>query len=153
LFSRQAVVAPYRGGRGLMFRIANERSNQLLEVRATVTLTRWEVIKGVRDRGFHELALERRRVVFFPLHWVVVHPVDEASPLGGVSAEEFAAPEPELFVLLTAVDETFSQTVHTRSSYDHHEIVWGARFKDMYLEGDDPLGVDLRLLHDIEREP
>jgi inward rectifier potassium channel len=152
LFSRQAVIAPYRGGLGLMFRIANERRNQLFEVQATVTLTRWEMIKGVRDRSFHELALERRRVVFFPLHWVVVHPIDEKSPLWGVSAEEFMASEPEVFVLLTGVDETFSQTVHTRSSYDHREIVWGARFKDMYLEQDDPLGVDLRLIHEIERD-
>jgi inward rectifier potassium channel len=152
VFSREAVMAPFRGVTALMFRIANERSNQLVEVTATVTLSWLETVDGTRARRFHELALERKRVVFFPLHWVVVHAIDASSPLHGVTNEQFDARETEIFVLLTAFDETFSQTVHARSSYRHHELAWGARFKDMFIDtGDGRAGIDLRRIHDVER--
>lgn len=149
LFSERAVVAPYRERTALMFRIANERSSQLLDVEATVSLS-WRD-RATGRRRFQELALERRKVVFFPLHWVVVHPIDETSPLWGVTAEQFAASDAEVLILLTAVDEGFSQTVHARSSYKHHEVAWGARFRDMYVtHADGVMAVDMRRLHDIE---
>ena len=36
---------------------------------------------SVTDREFIPLKLERDRVVFFPLAWTIVHPIDETSPL------------------------------------------------------------------------
>jgi inward rectifier potassium channel len=148
LFSREAVVAPYRDGTGLMIRIANERTTQLIEVEATVTLGRWEAGR----RRFYELALERKKVLFFPLHWVIVHPIDEGSPLHGVSEEEFRASDAEMLVLLTAVEEDFGQKVHARSSYKPEEVVFGARFVDVYLKSDDgTLAIDIGRLHQIER--
>jgi len=153
-FSHRAVVAPYRGLSGLMFRIANERHSELLEVTATVNLS-WLPPGGSDDqRQFRELALERKKITFFPLHWVVVHPIDETSPLWGMDREAFLAADVELFVLLTATDETFEQTVHARSSYKGQEIEWGARFRDMYTQHEDgSLGTDLRRLHDTEPAP
>jgi inward rectifier potassium channel len=152
VFSESAVVTPYRGISGLMFRLANERSNQLVNVELVVTLSRLEG-EGARVRRFHALSLERSRVVFFPLHWVVVHPIDETSPLHGVSEQEFAASDAELLILLTAFDETFSQTVHARSSYKPHEVAWGARFAEMFLKDEDgnPVGIDMSRLHAVER--
>lgn len=150
LFSRQAVVAPFKGGTALMFRIANERTNQLLEVSAIVTLNRQE---GGRRR-FYELALERKRITFFPLHWVIVHPIDEASPLARVTEEEFLRSDAEILIALSAVEEDFGQPVHTRSSYLAGDVVWGARFADMYVgTHDGALGVDMRKLHTIEPAP
>jgi inward rectifier potassium channel len=110
LFSDQAVVGPYRQSTGFMFRIANLRQSQLIEVEATVSLSRLERVGTALVRKFYELPLERKRVVFFPLHWVIVHPIDEVSPLYGLDEEAFRASDPEIFILLTAVDETFSQT-------------------------------------------
>lgn len=151
-FSRNAVVAPYQKQTGLMFRIANQRSNQLIEVQVTLTLSRQELVEGKLVRRFHELNLERKRVVFFPLHWVVVHPIDERSPLHGVSEQEFRRSDAELIVLITGTDETFFQTVHARSSYRFDEVVWGVRFADLFIEtADGRPGIDLRRLHDLER--
>ena len=151
VFSRRAVVAPFRDGRALMFRLANERTSQLTEVTATVSLSRLEDSPAGPVRRFHELRLDRSRVVFLPLHWVVVHPIDERSPLDGCSPESFRASEAEVLILLTAMDETFSQTVHVRTSYGADEVVWGARFADMFLRTEDGLvGVDLRRIHDVE---
>jgi inward rectifier potassium channel len=152
LFSDQAVVAPYPGGTALMFRIANARKNQLIDVAVTVSLSWRETVDGREARRFHELALERKKVVFFPLHWVVVHPIDEKSPLSGVSEERFRASDAEVMILLTAIDETFAQTVHARSSYKAQEVVWGARFADMFVpRADGRIAIDMSRLDHIER--
>jgi len=92
--------------------------------------------------------------VAFPLHWVVVHPIDEQSPLHGITAEEFLAADSEVLILLSAMDETFFQTVHVRSSYKPQEIAWGMKFADMFLRTDDGLvGIDMRKIHDLEPAP
>ena len=152
LFSERAVVAPYHGITAFEFRIANQRSSELMDVHATVVLTRMEVIHGSRSRRYHSLKLERDQVMFFPLHWVVVHPITEDSPLATDTAATLAAADAEFLVLLSATDETFSQVVHARSSYKPHEIVWGARFANMFQEpSDGALAADLKRLHEIER--
>jgi inward rectifier potassium channel len=151
VFSRQAVIAPYRNIEGFMFRIANERTNELFEVQATVIFSRLEGETDKRVRRFHTLTLERSKVMFFPLHWVIVHPMDESSPLFGATAEQLLDGEAEFLVLLTAIDETFSQAVHARSSYRAEEVVVGARFSDMFQRDEEGLtGIDLRRIHDLE---
>jgi len=152
VFSSVAVMAPYRGGRGLMFRIANGRPSELIDVRATVTLARFEPnADGRMTRRFHSLALERSQAMFLALQWVIVHPVDEASPLHGLSEADIRASQPELLALITGVDETFSQTVFARSSYAEAEIVWGARFRDIHeTDGKGGVFLNVRRLGEIE---
>jgi inward rectifier potassium channel len=114
-------------------------------------LGRLETINGKETRRFYPLKLERDKVAFLSLHWVIVHPIDERSPLFGVTQEEFEKSDAEFLVLLTAVDETFSQTVHTRTSYKHHEVIWNARFGDMFAEAEDGLmTIDLRRIDEVE---
>jgi inward rectifier potassium channel len=153
LFSRNALIAPYRGGRAFMFRIVNQRSNQLVEVAAKVLLSRRKRDGATSlDREFVSLDLERTSVVFFPLSWTIVHPIDAKSPLRDWTAEELVNCDAEFLILLNGFDETFSQTVHTRSSYKASEVVWGARFSSMFepMEDDGIVRVDIRRLHDIE---
>jgi len=150
IFSRNAVVAPYHGTTALEFRIANARTNQLIDVHATVLLSRMENEEGNQIRRFHQLKLERDQVMFFPLHWVVVHPITESSPLFGISREQFVDQDSEILILLTAFDETFSQTVHSRSSYKGGEVVWGSRFGNIFEDSSNgKVTVDLRKIHDI----
>lgn len=151
LYSDNAVVAPYRGITAFEFRIANERSNQLIEVNVTVTLSRFEMEDGKHVRRFHMLPLERKSVVFFPLNWTIVHPIDESSPLFGVTEQTLNESDAEFLVLLTAVDETFSQTVYSRSSYKDHEVIWGTKFASMFHTIDGRGTVDLHKIHDVEK--
>ena len=153
LFSEKAVLAPYRGMTAFEFRIINERSNQLIEVEAKVMFSRLETHDGKKVRRFDLLPLERSKVAFFPIQWVVVHPIDESSPLRGLSREDLAASNAEFFILLTAIDETFAQTVHARSSYRFDEVVAGAKFADMYRKTGDSTRVDMRRFHEIEDAP
>jgi len=149
-FSSHAVIAPYQNGWALMFRLANMRNHDLTDVHAVVSFARWADENGTRRRRFDQLALERDFIIFMPLHWVVVHPITDTSPLRGLTAESLAGADPEVVCLITADDETFAQTVHARSSYDKTDIVWGARFRDMYLPDADRVTIDLGRLNDFE---
>jgi inward rectifier potassium channel len=153
IYSRNAIVAPYRGINALEFRIANARRNQLIEVQVQAILTKVERIAGATVRKFYDLPLERNRVVFFPLSWTVVHPIDDSSPMAGLTHADLVEADAELLVLLIGTDETVSQTVHSRSSYEAQEIVWGAKFANMLLrsETEGIMGMDLDRIHDIER--
>ena len=153
IFSRMALIAPYRGTTAFMFRIANARSNQIVELNCKVLFARFEDEDGQSIRRFYPLELERDRVVFFPLSWTVVHPVDESSPLYQLTADDLRRSSAEFLILLSGMDETFSQTVHTRSSYHATDIVWDARFANVFNRrtGQERLTIDVRRLHDIER--
>jgi inward rectifier potassium channel len=152
VFSRGAVIAPYRGITAFEFRIANERRNQIIELEAKVLFSSLREEDGRRVRRFEPLRLERDRVVFFPLSWTVVHPIDEESPLRGLSAADLRSADAEFLVLLTGIDETFSQTVHARSSYKGDEVVWNAKFADLYRhrQGEEPIAIDMARFHDVE---
>ena len=152
VYSSKAIVAPYRDKTALEFRIANARSSQLIDVEVQAILTRIEQVGGTTIRKFHELELERSRVVFFPLSWTVVHPIGPESPMWGMTQEDLVKADVELLVLLIATDETLSQTVHSRSSYQADEVVWGAKFANMFLrsETEGIIGMRLDRIHDIE---
>jgi len=152
-FSSHAVIAPYQSGWALMFRLVNLRNHDLTDVHAVVSFARWVEENGARRRRFDQLALERDFIIFMPLHWVVVHPITDTSPLRGLTAESLAGADPEVVCLITADDETFAQTVHAKSSYDKTDIVWGARFRDMYLPEADRVTIDLGRLNDFEAVP
>lgn len=152
LFSDKAIIAPYRGINALEFRITNGRCNEIIELNATVMYSQFEDVGGRRLRRFYPLRLERERVAFFTLSWTLVHPIDEHSPLFGKTERDLQSADAEILVLLTGIDETFSQTVHTRSSYKNDEIVWRAKFGDIY-NPPTPTGrltIDVRKLHSIE---
>ncbi|MDP9122116.1 MAG: ion channel [Acidobacteriota bacterium] len=147
IYSSKAIITPYQGSTAFEFRIVNARSNQLVEVEATVLLS-W--MQDGKVRSFQPLRLERQKVIFFPLAWTVVHPIDSDSPLYGITAEELAARNAEFLVLLTGIDETFSQQVHSRSSYKTEEIAWGAKFGNIWNPPRDGiLSIDIGRLHDI----
>lgn len=152
VYSRNAVVAPYRDITAFMFRCANERSNQLIEVTVKIMYTRIVLRAGVRTREFTALPLEFEKITFFPLSWTVVHPITEDSPIHGCSAQDLIDNEAEFLVLLSGDDETFSQEVHSRTSYRGDEIVWNARFRPIFVESpaEGVTGMNLSRIHDIE---
>jgi inward rectifier potassium channel len=134
-FSRQMVVAPYQSGASLQFRVANRRSNNLMEIEARMLLMTVEPSEDGLVRRYKSLTLERSSVQFLPLTWTVVHPIDEASPLWGQTAENLAAQQAEFLILIKAFDDTFFQTVHVRHSYRYDGLVWGARFVPAFEAG------------------
>lgn len=127
-YSKNMVVAPYKNITGLMFRLANLRSNQLIEVEVSVSLTYNAMIDGKSVRQFLPLELERKRIGLLTLSWTIVHPITEDSPLKTMDEHFLKTSEAEFLVMLKAFDDSFSQTVHSRTSYTDEEVVWNAKF-------------------------
>lgn len=153
VFSNQAVIAPYKDITAFMFRITNARKTQLIAVEAKVNLSLYESGNGPTNRRFHQLKLERSRVDVFPLSWTIVHPIDEDSPLYDYTREQLKQADAEFVILLTAIDETSAQMVHTRSSYKCGELAWNAKFSNIYepIAEHEPITIDVGKLHDIEK--
>ena len=153
-FSRRMVVAPYRSATSLQFRVANRRSNNLMEIEARMLLMTVKPSDHGLQRKYAPLALERDSIHFLPLTWTVVHPIDKASPLWGQTAEDLVRQQAEFLILIKAFDDTFFQTVHVRHSYRHDEVAWGARFVPAF-EPDDQgrMVLDLERLSEIDSSP
>ncbi|WP_229201750.1 ion channel [Arsenicibacter rosenii] len=154
-FSKVAVFAPYLDVNGWMFRIINERSNQLIDVEIEVSYSRM-VTKpdGSRSRQYSILKLERNKVAFFPNNWTLVHAITPDSPMHDCTEEQLMDSDAEFLILLRAIDDTFSQMVHLRYSYRCDEVVWGAKFRPMF-NGDTRtmVTVDLNKLDEYDLVP
>ncbi len=138
-YSTIAVIAPYNEINGFMFRVVNPKSNQLLEVEVNVNLSMKRENSDLRD--FYSLELERSKVVFFPTMWTIVHPISQNSPIYGLKKENLLEKDAEFIIVIKAFDESFSQSVYSRSSYKADEIKWGEKFN--YLAQRDGSGISI----------
>ncbi|HUB83227.1 MAG TPA: ion channel [Bryobacteraceae bacterium] len=136
-FSENMLVAPYQGGLSLQFRLVNRRSNSLMELEAKVMLMTVQSVDGKLQRSYAMLRLERPQVLFLPLSWTIVHPIDEDSPLWGKTAEDLTRLQAEVLILVKAYDDTFSQSVLSRHSYRHDEFLWNRRFAPAFFVDDE----------------
>jgi len=127
-FSQNILVSPYQDATSLQFRVVNRRANSIVELQARLLLMTVKQENGGARRSYEVLKLEREQVLFLPLTWTVVHPIDQESPLWGKTADDLARLQAELLILIKGQDDTFNQTVFARYSYRHEEILWGARF-------------------------
>jgi len=153
-FSESAIVAPYEGGRGLMFRMVNVSPGELNSVKVRVSLIRFELIDGKRERNFHLLELERDSVELFTMHWTVVHPITATSPLAGITPEQLAADQAEVVIQVTANEETFATRVTARTSYTWEEVRWDAKFASIFSAAPDGvIAIDVERLSRTERLP
>ena len=132
-FSQYVVIGPRDGVHSLMIRAANLRANRIVEA------------------DMHDLTLTRSRSAMFALSWTAVHQLVEGSPLFGHTRESLANCAAQIIVSIIGLDETFSQTVHARHTYELDEIVWDARFADvLVLHPDGSRSVDYTRFDDVE---
>jgi inward rectifier potassium channel len=152
VFSEKAVISPMNGIPTLMFRIGNQRRNQIIDAHITVVMVRTE---KTDDAGtFYrmlDLKLQRARALSLSRSWSVLHTLDRDSPLYGETPESLAAKEVELQVLVLGIDDILMQTVHGQHRYFAKQILWGARHADVLSENPEgDLVLDLRKFHDVE---
>jgi inward rectifier potassium channel len=138
IFSREAMIAPYKDMTGLMFRVAAYKENHHL-TNAVVTVN---LGITVHDTGapvfqFFSLPLERARVDTLSLNWTIVHPINDESPLRGFTAQDLKATDAEIYVLVQGFDDVYSNMVQQRSSYTYEEVRFNAKFIPMYRESED----------------
>jgi len=130
VFSENMLVAPYRDGLALMFRMGNARRSEILEAEVQIMLAiNQRTDDGNLERKFFSLELEISRIAFFSLSWTIVHALREQSPIFHFSEEELKDAQAEFMVMVKGTDEANHQTVNARRSYIAEEIVWNAKFR------------------------
>jgi inward rectifier potassium channel len=151
LWSDVAVVAPFEGVPSLMFRVANQRGNQIVEAQVRVVLLISEETKeGESIRRNIDLRVRRSVSTVFALSWTVIHPLTADSPFVTHTREQLRLGQAEIIASITGLDDAFNQTIHSRHSWSIDEVVWDARFVD--IMGPLPDGrqaVDYRRFHDV----
>ncbi len=135
-FSEVAVIGDYRGARYLMFRMANEREDRIVQPQLQVVLLAAEPDDGgglfIR---VHDLKLVRDRHAFLALTWSVMHPIDEQSPLWQATPDSIASARAAVVVSMVGLDEGLSQTVFAHHTYHVANIRWDSHFVDVIRPG------------------
>jgi inward rectifier potassium channel len=153
LFSEVAVICNFEGVPTLMFRAANRRANRILEAQVRVNFLQDHVTQeGHEIRRFYDLPLLRSQTPVFGLSWLIMHPINEQSPFYGKTTAEIEDSKAELWISLTGLDETFSQTIHTRYAYTANDFLWNHRFVDIFSkdQATDQWYIDLGRFHETE---
>jgi inward rectifier potassium channel len=149
VFSSQAVILPLDGIPSLVFRIGNQRANQVVEAKINVSVLLTEqTSEGESFRNFYDLKLERNFSPIFALTWTIVHPIDSSSPLYGKTKKDLEDARAMILISFTGIDETFSQTVYSRFAYTPKDMVWNRRFKDiLHFNPDGTVRVAIEDIH------
>ena len=152
-FSHNAIIAPYKDGIALMFRMAPYKNNLLSEAEAKVNLAMQLEENGKMVNRFFNLDLEISKINALALSWTIVHPINEKSPLYNFNYTDMVNAKIEALVFVKAFDEVFSNTVVQRFSYIASEVVWGAKFRMMYHADKKKKAtvLDLNKLNDYEK--
>jgi inward rectifier potassium channel len=152
VFTRHAVISPFDGVPTLMFRLGNERGNQIVDPKIRVVLVRTErTSEGRTHYRLLDLQLSRAQALSLSRSWNVLHPIDDTSPLRGETPASLASKEIELQVMVIGLDDISMQTVHASHRYFAKDLLWGARLADVLSETPDGhLLLDLRRFHDVE---
>jgi inward rectifier potassium channel len=110
-------------------------------------------VEGHYIRRLHDLALVRARSPVFRLSFLVMHRLDETSPLHGCTAESLARDDAEIVAIVTGLDDTTLQNVHARTSYAAADILLGRRFMDLFgYTASGERVMDYRRFHETEAE-
>jgi inward rectifier potassium channel len=137
LFSEFILVGNYNRQPTLMFRVANERHNFILEATAQIYLILDEVTaEGEFMRRIHELKLLRQRTPSLILTWTLMHSIDPDSPLYGLTPADLERRSANISVLISGVDETVAYTITARHNYASKDILFDYQFEDIILRSD-----------------
>ncbi|XP_053671909.1 ATP-sensitive inward rectifier potassium channel 11-like [Anopheles nili] len=142
LFSRHAAISLRDGELCLMFRIGDMRKSHIIGANIRAQLIRAKVSseREVMSQFRTELELttdDCSSDVFFIWPQIVVHRINERSPLYGYSAEDILLDRFEIVVVLEGTVESTGQTTQARTSYVNTEILWGQRFEPVLLYNSD----------------
>lgn len=150
LFSEPVLITRYDGERALLFRIANARGNDIVEasLRAAVLLPA-VTAEGETIRRLHNLRLKRSNSPLFALSWLVIHPIDEHSPLRALTPQTLLENNTAFIVSLTGLDGTMNDTIHARHIYRAEDVQWDVMFEDVVSnDAAGHLVLDLTKFHD-----
>uniref|UniRef100_A0A672RGB0 Potassium inwardly rectifying channel subfamily J member 4 n=1 Tax=Sinocyclocheilus grahami TaxID=75366 RepID=A0A672RGB0_SINGR len=139
LFSHNAVIALRDGKLCLMWRVGNLRRSHIVEAHVRAQLIRPYVTAEGEFIPLEHMDLnvgydEGTDRLFLVSPLVIVHEIDEDSPLWGMSRVDLESDDFEIVVILEGMVEATAMTTQARSSYLSREIIWGHRFEPVIFE-------------------
>jgi len=154
IFANHPVVTVHQGQPTLMIRIANERNNTISQATARLWLIRMETTaEGTDFRRYYELSLDRSEHPMFMLSWSIFHTIDETSPLYRMTPADLAAADAALTLNVSGVDDNSAQYLYARKLYNHQDIRWKHRYRDITnFSEQGMLVIDYSVFHEIVPE-
>ncbi|XP_078273932.1 ATP-sensitive inward rectifier potassium channel 12 [Rhinoraja longicauda] len=152
LFSHNAVIAMRDGKLSLMWRVGNLRKSHIVEAHVRAQLVKPRITEEGEyipldqidiDVGFDK-GYDR---IFLVSPIMILHQIDEGSPLYGISRQDLEVADFEIVVILEGMVEATAMTTQARSSYLASEILWGQRFEPVLFEEKDQYKVDYSHFH------
>ncbi len=131
-YSKNAIFAPFKEGTALMFRMVPYTKNHLVNVEVKVTLVLRIMEDGIMKNKFFNVPLDISKSITMTANWTLVHVINEDSPFYNLSKEDMSNAQAEVLIFVQGFDESFSNTVISRTSYSHDDFIYGAKFKPMF---------------------
>jgi inward rectifier potassium channel len=150
-YSRLMVLAVFDGQPMLMFRVANLRSQAMVEVEFRIMLIRKEIAAGEETFHFYSLPLQVDRVILFPAVLTLRHIIDEKSPLHGMTQETLERSASRFVVSVVCIDTVIPAPVQSHYAYKWRDVRFGHRFVEITREvEEDVVEVDYARISDTE---
>lgn len=158
MFSKNAVIAMRDGKLCLMWRVGNLRRSHIVEAHVRAQLIRSYVTAEGEFIPLEQMDLnvgydEGTDRLFLVSPIVIVHEIDQESPLYAISRADLETDDFEIVVILEGMVEATAMTTQFRSSYLAREVLWGHRFEPVIYEDRDRYKVDYARFHKTYEVP
>ncbi|NBV82880.1 ATP-sensitive inward rectifier potassium channel 10 [bacterium] len=132
VFSRYLVVGQRFGKPTLQCRLGNAKGNEVVDARFGLAVLIDEITpEGEKIRRIHDLKLKRSESPFFMMTMVMMHDIDESSPLWGLDWTQPDSPLASIVATVSGLDATFGQQIHARHFYSPEDILMNKRYVDV----------------------
>ena len=136
----------------LIFRVANARGNDIINAQATLSMI--DLNRRIQPMNMiyiEDLTLRRDHSPTFYLNWVLIHELNEESPLSQYSLEELSKPTVVFILNITGHDSSFNDTIFQYRRYAGSDLRSGVYFKDMIITDErGETKVDLEALSQVD---
>ncbi len=153
VYADVAVITRHNGRPTMMFRIGNARASVMTHVRVEVNAVVPEITpEGGSYRRLQELTLVRSSIPLFPMVLVLMHEIDEHSPLAGLDDRTLAETDMTIVLSVEARDPQLAAMVYDMKAYFARDLRPGMRFVDAVTQRDGRTLADLRRISLVEPE-
>jgi inward rectifier potassium channel len=116
-FSDKAAITQHYGKPTFMIRLANDKSNSVIDAQIYLSIFKQQTnSEGSSMMRIFDLKPLRSISPMLLLTWLVMHTIDEKSPLYGLNEADLRKTEVTMIAMVTGLDETPSQTIHAKAT-------------------------------------
>jgi inward rectifier potassium channel len=150
IFSKQLVISTRFGKPTLQCRVGNAKGNDVVDARFGLSVLIDEVTpEGEKIRRIHDLKLARYKSPFFIITMVMMHEINEDSPLWGIDWDADDKGIASLVATVSGYDATYGQAVHARHFYTPSDIRPRHRYADViHQQPNGRMVIDYTQFHD-----